>query len=273
MHPEFQLTEMLQNVASAKTVAAQIQKKLPNSIIAKPRSNGIAEIYITHKDGAFEGNSFFEAFGLKSTLAAYDEDDEDGNDARMWEQQDKCYAKFSQIVQHILDIIPHGWIIANSICTFERDDLCPYVLIRLALDYNRKSRSKADTWYHITLASNLNSIKQNGLVPSSNVRGQMEGYKNRLFLMSAATVRKKSHELAPFAKNLQSTPPVAFGDDFIPPAQFSDIALLKITLPQEMTKRLDPHAMALGGVYVNQTISPQYIEVVYQGPIDQLINK
>lgn len=272
------LCEIRRDVSSGKTVMQQLQGHLPRDIVARQAKNSPNEIRIEHKNGPFSGLDFFKAFGFnhsskntKDNDADY-EDDENGEDEDqiMWDAQNAHYAEFSNIVKKIHNIVPEGWRIASSICSYERDEFEPYVSIQLELDYNRKSRSKSDTWYHVTLASNVENIRQNGLVPKSNIRGQMDGYKDKTFLLSANAMQKKPQLVIDLARNLQSKPPVAWGDNFSPPAQFSDVALLKITLPADVVKRLDPSANNVGGVYIKQEIPPQQIQVVYQGPIDGL---
>lgn len=286
---------LLYEVANKRTIVGILQPLLPTGIIVKPDTFG--DFVITATAGPFDGLDFFQAFGftpskLSKMSQKYsshitsqennksdedeDEDDEyDGygyggyEDENDYDWQDACYEAFDKINKVIFNIIPDGWKIGSNICSFERDGYCPYVNITVSRDYNRKSRSRQTDWYHITLSSNLKYIKQHGLQPKSNIRSQMEGYKNRIFLLSKQSMNDKA-KIIDLAQNLQSKAPVAFGDSFQPPEKFKNVAVLKVVLSDEFTKRLDPHSGSVGGIYINQPIPPNNIEVIYNGPIPKL---
>jgi hypothetical protein len=97
----------------------------------------------------------------------------------------------------------------------------------------------------------------------------MEGYRDRVFLISAAAFNGKRSMVVDMAKNLQGTPPTDFGGGFEHPEKFKHIAIFKVTLPEDFVKRIDPHSRTMAGIYVTQPIPPSHVELVYKGAIDK----
>lgn len=274
------LHEVSPGVQTSKTVAAALQQQLPPTVkVTQTHPN---ELSISHTTGPFDGLGFLAAFGYTGKrLRKIADKNNGGNSADAssdgdygdfdyfddyddgWEMA--CHAAFASIVKKVFTMIPHGWTVSRSICSFERDPRCPYISVSVGLDYARKSRSAKTEWYHITLASAAAKIQREGLIPGTAVRAQLDGYRNRIFLFSANAFKHRRDEVMELARNLQSAPPTAFGSDFVPPEKFKDIVIFKVTLPAEFTKRLDAGSNKLGGIYVSQPIPSSQLEVVYRG--------
>ena len=200
----------------------------------------------------------------------YDGYDDEGSEAyqdALTELADKVMTKFAKD-------LPEGWNIRTYLFSFERDQYLPYFSITIGSSYSRKSRSKMHEWYHITTTDNLQNVLQKGLVPSDSHNIPMMGtYKNRLFLMNKRSLRGGVEHVKKLARLLQSKPySGTLGVEFDEPEELKNVAILKVIVPDDVVKRVDSTAGQVHGVYVEQPIPPENIQVVYQGSIDKITN-
>jgi hypothetical protein len=207
----------------------------------------------------------------------YDEDEDEDEHEDEDEDEDDWTIEYSDKLEKFavkaLQIfkkkyLPDDWIIESVFWYDEYDPMLPIFEFNIQKDYQRKSRSKYNEWYHVTLRSNLNSILQNGLSPSTKdptlARFEFGTYKNRTFLLSPLAMRNKER-VKQLAIDLQGHG--AEGGYSI--KNQKPIAILKVTLTPNQIKRLDPlSGRHYKGIYVQDHIPPENIKVVYSGKID-----
>jgi len=271
--------KLYETINTAPIIYQQLQQRLPAIKIS---------YYTSEKTITIGGLSYKGSWKLLEVLLGITESqirkqiqsslkdlsDKAGEDEEMvWEDaySDKLYDVGVKAVQNFeKDYLPDGWIISEVFWSTDDDPMSPIFNITIKKDFDRRSRSTQQEWYHITLLSNLKSIKQTGLKPTSmspsEKRFGFGTYKNRTFLLHPSVLKNKK-QIQELAQNLQS----GRGDSIMgwqQPHAFKQIAILKVTLTSTQIKRIDTTANHVKGIYVQDHIPPENIKVVYSGKID-----
>lgn len=152
---------------------------------------------------------------------------------------------------NVRSIIPRGWIIGSL------DTGLPYVedlqhtfTFPIKRDYGKQAEN-VGIYYHYTLASNVESIQRHGLLPKSGKRLAYDGYRDRIFLVSA----KGGHDHE-FAHSLVTGP----GSRDSNP----DIAVFEVSIPSEIKTYKDPQS---SGIFTEQPIPPDHLKLIYTGKV------
>ena len=269
------LSHILQEASPANTVLNTLKRSLGGVVMKiDPRvtSHHKTEIEI----GGNDGLSVIEKILKKSNITKEIEQTIErlGVDEEDWDEWETQWlhelGKYEKLVlNHIVANLPKGWRIVNYLFSTERDPLDPYFKITISADSDRRSRTTSNWFYHITLASNVESIKRTGLVPMSSNKNPIVGtYQNKIFLMRPRGL--SVDHVQDIARMLQSE---ITADHLGHSASLEDekeIALLKVSVPVDVTKRLDRTAGNVNGVYVQQHIPAENIKVHYIGSINDI---
>ena len=123
--------------------------------------------------------------------------------------------------------------------------------------------------YHVTKVSNVDSIMKNGLEPRKVTVPGVKTRTPRVYLFS--NINADCIDMIElFQHKIEGTQGVVGDAGSIPPDQYEDVAVIKVTLPKGIKIYRDPwvHVAATNAYFIpNKTIEPQYLEVVYKGPI------
>lgn len=123
--------------------------------------------------------------------------------------------------------------------------------------------------YHVTRASNADGILKNGLEPRVVKVSGLKTRTPRIYLFSNINsenidmIELFQHEIKSIGGFMQSRVT-------IPPKQYEDVSVFKVVIPKGIKLYKDPlvNAYATNAYFVtNQSIGPQYLELVYTGPI------
>jgi len=129
--------------------------------------------------------------------------------------------------------------------------------------------------YHVTKSSNVKSILQNGLEPRVVAVPGLRTRTPRIYLFS--NINSENIDMIElFQHKIEHMGGMMASRVTTPPEQYEDVAVIKVTIPKGMKVYNDPmiHNAATNAYFVsNKTIEPQYLEVVYEGPIKQKNDK
>lgn len=139
----------------------------------------------------------------------------------------------------------------------------------LAEAYKKVVESSPSILYHVTKASNLDSILKNGLEPRLVQVPGVRTRTPRIYLFSNINA-ENIDMIKLFQHKIESLGTMMSKPITTPPDQYEDVAVLKVTLPKGIKVYRDSqvHYTATNTYFIaNKTIDPQYLEVVYKGPI------
>ena len=132
-----------------------------------------------------------------------------------------------------------------------------------------ESKNVPSVLYHVTKVSNVDSIMKNGIEPRKVTVPGVKTRTPRVYLFS--NINADCIDMIQlFQHKIVGTQGVVGDTGSIPPDQYEDVAVIKVTLPKGIKIYRDPwvHDVATNAYFVpNKTIKPQYLEVVYKGPI------
>lgn len=159
----------------------------------------------------------------------------------------------SSAISKVRSIVPHGWMLTGNFESFSSFSLPEdKITFYIKRDYTQKVENR-EVYYHVTKSSSLANIKSKGLVPADNKRLSFDGYRNRVFLST-------SYPSFEFVNQLITGNLLSIKD--------TEIAILKISLPTSFETYHDDQAD--DAVFVEQTIPPEYIEVIYSGFLSKM---
>lgn len=123
--------------------------------------------------------------------------------------------------------------------------------------------------YHVTKASNINSIMKNGLESRIVTVPGLKTRTPRTYLFS--NINSENIDMIElFQHKIEHMGGMMASRVTTPPERYEDIAVIKVTIPKGVKVYQDPliHNAATNAYFIsNKTIDPQYLEVVYEGPI------
>lgn len=123
--------------------------------------------------------------------------------------------------------------------------------------------------YHVTKASNVDSILKNGLEPR---KVQVPGLRTRtprIYLFSSIN-SENIDMIELFQHQIKSMGGFMRSRITIPPKKYEDVAVFKVKIPKGIKLYKDPlvNDRASNAFFVaNKSISPEYLELVYTGPL------
>jgi hypothetical protein len=123
--------------------------------------------------------------------------------------------------------------------------------------------------YHVTKVSNVNSILKNGLEPRLVKVPGVRTRTPRIYLFSNINA-ENIDMIKLFQHKIESLGTFTSPRITTPPEKYEDVAILKVTLPEDIKLYKDPsvNPRATNAYFVvNKTIPPQYLEIIYKGPI------
>ena len=123
--------------------------------------------------------------------------------------------------------------------------------------------------YHVTKASSVNSIMKNGLESRIVTVPGLKTRTPRIYLFS--NINSENIDMIElFQHKIEHMGGMMASRVTTPPERYQDVAVIKVTIPKGVKVYQDPliHNAATNAYFIsNKTIDPQYLEVVYEGPI------
>lgn len=190
---------------------------------------------------------------------------EDGNINRMFSTLNQYFLKVYNIaIRNCRAFAPLGWFVHSNFSNYGIASANSIITITILRDFNEQATLKPDTTklYHITRSKNLPDILQNGLKLGSNSRPSFHGYRNRIYLFNGD----------PREIDLDMVIHLVTGSIFRASRESLqiNIALLEVELDMDKnTIYKDPEYTH--GVYIENPVPPENINVVYKGTLGDFI--
>lgn len=130
-------------------------------------------------------------------------------------------------------------------------------------------KNAPSTLYHVTKVSNLDSIFKKGLEPRLVKVPGLRTRTPRIYLFSNINA-DNIDMIKLFQHKIESMGNFMSPRITTPPKEYEDVAIIKVILPKgiKIYKDTTVHPRATNTYFVaNKTIEPQYLEVIYQGPV------
>lgn len=142
---------------------------------------------------------------------------------------------------------------------------------QLVLNETANSSVVPSVLYHVTKSSNVKAILQNGLEPRVVAVPGLKTRTPRIYLFS--NINSENIDMIElFQHKIEHMGGMMASRVTTPPKQYEDVAVIKVTIPKGIKVYNDPmiHNAAANAYFIsNKTIEPQYLEVVYEGPIKE----
>lgn len=186
-------------------------------------------------------------------------------EAEYKELNTKLYRYFQKVktdaINKARSFVPRGWLLTGNLDVSYVAAANAKLKLKIIRDHNAVVDNNK-VYFHITKKKNLSNIMHNGLRPGTNTRVGADGYRDRVYLFQEDPTKVAQGMILPLVTGAAT---------FATNAQMStEVIVFKVKLNQDAKVYEDPEAPGVA-VYTENHIPVNDLEIIYQGPISELV--